>query len=105
MRGAKYGVTRDYVMGLEGFLPTGEFVRWGADLRQQTSMEEQVVILGPVPVLARQPRSRHHRRLLVKGSDQDVLARRLRSAVEKMERQYRQKQITFVVDMDPVDSG
>ncbi len=79
--------------------------RWGADLRQQTSMEEQVVILGPVPVLARQPRSRHHRRLLVKGSDQDVLARRLRSAVEKMERQYRQKQITFVVDMDPVDSG
>lgn len=34
MRGAKYGVTRDYVMGLEGFLPTGEFVRWGADLRK-----------------------------------------------------------------------
>lgn len=34
MRGAKYGVTRDYILGLEGFLPTGEFVRWGADLRK-----------------------------------------------------------------------
>jgi glycolate oxidase len=34
MRGAKYGVTRDYVMALEGFLPTGEWVRWGADLRK-----------------------------------------------------------------------
>jgi glycolate oxidase len=34
MRGAKYGVTRDYVMALEGFLPTGRWVRWGADLRK-----------------------------------------------------------------------
>jgi glycolate oxidase len=34
MRGAKYGVTRDYVMALEGFLPTGKWVRWGADLRK-----------------------------------------------------------------------
>lgn len=34
MHGAKYGVTRDYVMGLEGFLPTGEWVRWGANLRK-----------------------------------------------------------------------
>ncbi|MFA5262302.1 MAG: FAD-linked oxidase C-terminal domain-containing protein [Opitutaceae bacterium] len=29
MHGGKYGVTRDYVLALEGFLPTGEFVRWG----------------------------------------------------------------------------
>ncbi len=34
LRGAKYGVTRDYVLGLEGFLPTGEFVRWGGNLRK-----------------------------------------------------------------------
>jgi glycolate oxidase len=34
MRGARYGVTRDYVMALEGFLPTGEWVRWGGDLRK-----------------------------------------------------------------------
>jgi glycolate oxidase len=34
MRAAKYGVTRDYVLALEGFLPTGEFVRWGSDLRK-----------------------------------------------------------------------
>lgn len=34
MRCAKYGVTRDYVMALEGFLPTGEWVKWGANLRK-----------------------------------------------------------------------
>lgn len=37
LRGAKYGVIRDYVLALEGFLPTGEFVRWGADLRKFVS--------------------------------------------------------------------
>ncbi|MEX0332517.1 MAG: FAD-binding oxidoreductase [Puniceicoccaceae bacterium] len=34
MRGAKYGVTRDYVLSLEGCLPTGEFVRWAGNLRK-----------------------------------------------------------------------
>jgi len=29
-RGAKYGVTRDYVLGLEVVLPTGEIIRTGA---------------------------------------------------------------------------
>lgn len=29
MHGGKYGVTRDYVLALEGCLPTGEPVRWG----------------------------------------------------------------------------
>jgi len=34
LRGAKYGVTRDYVYALEGCLPTGPFVRWGADVKK-----------------------------------------------------------------------
>jgi primosomal protein N' len=63
------------------------------------------VVLGPVPSLGRHLRGQHHRRLLVKGTDPDILARRLRDSVESMERQYRQKQIKFVVDMDPVESG
>jgi glycolate oxidase len=29
MHGGKYGVTRDFVISLRGFLPTGEFVEWG----------------------------------------------------------------------------
>ena len=29
MHGGKYGVTRDFVLALEGFLPTGEHVQWG----------------------------------------------------------------------------
>src|SRR5581483_2488394 len=29
MHGGKYGVTRDFVVALRGFLPTGEFVEWG----------------------------------------------------------------------------
>ena len=37
LRAAKYGVTRDYVLALEGFLPTGERVRWGADVRKFAS--------------------------------------------------------------------
>lgn len=37
LRGAKYGVTRDYVLGLEGFLPNGEYVRWGGPLRKYVS--------------------------------------------------------------------
>lgn len=30
MHGGKYGVTRDFVLALKGFLPTGEYVEWGA---------------------------------------------------------------------------
>lgn len=37
LHGAKYGVTRDYVVALEGFLPNGEFVRWGRPLRKYAS--------------------------------------------------------------------
>ena len=37
MTGAKYGVTRDYIYALEGFLPNGEFVRWASDVRKYAS--------------------------------------------------------------------
>lgn len=37
LRGVKYGVTRDYVVALEGFLPTGEAVSWGLPLKKFTS--------------------------------------------------------------------
>ncbi len=34
MHGGKYGVTRDYVIALAGFLPTGEWVRWGTSTKK-----------------------------------------------------------------------
>jgi glycolate oxidase len=34
MHGGKYGVTRDFVMALGGYLPTGERVQWGTDTRK-----------------------------------------------------------------------
>ncbi len=34
MRCLKYGVTRDYVVALRGYLPTGESVSWGTDTRK-----------------------------------------------------------------------
>ena len=34
LRCVKYGVTRDYVLSLSGYLPTGEFVRWGRPTRK-----------------------------------------------------------------------
>ena len=37
LRAAKYGVTRDYVVALEGFMPTGEPVRWGLPLKKYVS--------------------------------------------------------------------
>lgn len=37
LRAAKYGVVRDHVYALEGFLPTGEKVRWAAPLRKFVS--------------------------------------------------------------------
>lgn len=37
LHGAKYGVTRDYILAIEGFMPTGERVRWGRALRKFTA--------------------------------------------------------------------
>ncbi len=34
MHGGKYGVTRDFVIALRGFLPTGEYVEWGTATRK-----------------------------------------------------------------------
>jgi glycolate oxidase len=34
MHGGKYGVTRDFVLALKGFLPTGEWVEWGTPTRK-----------------------------------------------------------------------
>jgi glycolate oxidase len=34
MHGGKYGVTRDFVLALKGFLPTGEWVEWGTRTRK-----------------------------------------------------------------------
>ena len=34
MHGGKYGVTRDFVLALKGFLPTGEWVEWGAPTKK-----------------------------------------------------------------------
>ncbi len=37
LRGAKYGVTRDYVVALRGYLPTGEGVEWGTATRKNAT--------------------------------------------------------------------
>ena len=37
LRAAKYGVTRDYVYALEGYLPTGEKVKWAGPVRKYVS--------------------------------------------------------------------
>jgi len=34
LRAAKYGVTRDYVLALEGYLPSGAYVRWGRPIKK-----------------------------------------------------------------------
>jgi glycolate oxidase len=37
MHGGKYGVTRDFVLALRGFLPTGEAVEWGTATKKFSS--------------------------------------------------------------------
>src|SRR5690606_27158800 len=37
LRGLKYGVTRDYVLGLEAVLPNGEIVRTGGKLAKDVA--------------------------------------------------------------------
>ncbi len=34
MHGGKYGVTRDFIIALKGYLPTGEYVEWGTATRK-----------------------------------------------------------------------
>ena len=34
MHGGKYGVTRDFIVSLKGYLPSGEFVEWGSATRK-----------------------------------------------------------------------
>ncbi len=34
MHGGRYGVTRDFVLALKGFLPTGEYVEWGVPTKK-----------------------------------------------------------------------
>jgi glycolate oxidase len=34
MHGGKYGVTRDFILALKGFLPTGEYVEWGSGTKK-----------------------------------------------------------------------
>ena len=34
MHGGRHGVTRDFVLALSGFLPTGEYVEWGAGTKK-----------------------------------------------------------------------
>ena len=34
MHGGRYGVTRDFVLALKGFLPTGEWVEWGTPTKK-----------------------------------------------------------------------
>ncbi len=76
--------------------------RWGADLEQNDRDQEPLIVLGPVPAIRRRPKGRQQYRILVKGT---ALSRRIHDSVRKMEREYRNGQIKFVVDMDPIENG
>ena len=79
--------------------------RWAGELQPKAHGQGSITVLGPVPAIGRRSRGRHHRRILVKGTDLDVLIRRLHDSVQTMEQQYRTRRIKFLVDMDPVESG
>ncbi|MDF0664495.1 MAG: primosomal protein N' [Nitrospira sp.] len=79
--------------------------RWSADLEQNSSDQEPLHILGPVPATRRRPKGRQQYRILVKGTSVTALSRRIHESVQKMEREYRKGRIKFIVDIDPIENG
>lgn len=79
--------------------------RWGAELAQNGRDQEPLIVLGPVPTIRRRPKGLEQYRILVKGISVTALSRRIHDSVQKMEREYRQGRIKFVVDIDPVENG
>ena len=48
MHGGKYGVTRDFVIALRGYLPTGELVQWGtAPTNEYKMLKKWDTLLSP----------------------------------------------------------
>jgi len=79
--------------------------RWGADLEQNTSDQEPLIVLGPVSAIRRRPKGRQQYRILVKGTAVTALSRRIHDSVQKMEREYRKGRVKFIVDIDPIENG
>jgi primosomal protein N' (replication factor Y) (superfamily II helicase) len=78
---------------------------WRTELEKSASPQDSITVLGPVATPSRRPPGHHHHRILVKGIDSSILARRIHDSVQQMERAYRKGHIKFIVDMDPVESG
>jgi primosomal protein N' (replication factor Y) len=79
--------------------------RWGAELEQNARDQEPLIVLGPVPAMRKPPKGRRQYRILVKGTALTDLRRRIHDSVQKMEREYRNGRIKFVVDIDPIENG
>ena len=107
MHGGKYGVTRDFVIALRGFLPTGEFVEWGTatkkfaagyNLRDLWIGSEGMlgVVTGAVLKLVPQPAARWT--LLTAFADEEVAL----AAAKKLFRQRVQPAICEFLDRESV---
>ncbi len=79
--------------------------RWVAHLETLVGNQEPVGVLGPIPVTNRRSRDRYQHRILVKGTNHQVLRHRIRDSVQKLEHEYRTTRVKFVVDIDPVELG
>lgn len=91
------------VMGKDSREVETAAVQWKHRLDESAHEEKPLTLLGPVPTPGRNTQGRYRHQLLVKGTDRAFLCARIRESVERLEHQYRNKRMTFVVDMDPVD--
>jgi primosomal protein N' (replication factor Y) len=78
--------------------------RWGAELERNARDQESLIVLGPVQAIRRYPKGQQYR-ILVKGPILTSLSRRIHASVQKMEQEYRQGRLKFVVDIDPIENG
>ncbi len=83
----------------------GASTQWKGRLEGSTDGAESITVLGPVPTTGRSLKGLYRFQILVKEADRARLCRLIRETVESMEAAYRNKQIKFVVDIDPIDMG
>lgn len=79
--------------------------RWGAELERNDCEQEAFIVLGPVPATRRHPKGRQQYRILVKGTAVTTLSRRIHDSVQKLERDYYNGRIKFVVDIDSIGNA
>jgi primosomal protein N' (replication factor Y) (superfamily II helicase) len=91
------------VLGREMLLVQTAAGQWRRRVEQSAGGSHLLMMLGPVPSLGSRPKGQHRYHILAKGHDRELLLKAVSESVQAMEREYKRRELKFVVDVDPVD--